>query len=99
MYFLPLRVINGFNNRLAPELLNKCYQIYAQEMTNLHIGQGLDICWHSKLYQHRRGTCVILKIQIDARTYGPKLSTNVWQQDWGIGQNERQVKCFALWRK
>jgi hypothetical protein len=23
-------------------------QVYAQEMINVHVGQGLDICWHSR---------------------------------------------------
>jgi len=28
------------------EILLRCYQLYSQEMLNVHLGQGLDIYWH-----------------------------------------------------
>jgi len=47
MYFLPLRILQE-NNSIHNDTLLKCYHIYGQEMTNLHLGQGLDIWWHSQ---------------------------------------------------
>jgi len=48
MYFLPLRILQAKRAELPSDILLKCYEVYTQEMINLHIGQGLDILWHSK---------------------------------------------------
>jgi geranylgeranyl diphosphate synthase type 3/geranylgeranyl diphosphate synthase type I len=34
---------------LAPQTLNKVYEIYTQEMINLSLGQAMDIAWHRGL--------------------------------------------------
>eukprot|EP01114_Cavostelium_apophysatum_P017196 TRINITY_DN504_c0_g1_i1.p1 TRINITY_DN504_c0_g1~~TRINITY_DN504_c0_g1_i1.p1 ORF type:complete len:386 (+),score=86.71 TRINITY_DN504_c0_g1_i1:164-1321(+) len=47
MYFLPLRVLRERVD-LPKEVMLKCYETYSTEMLTLHLGQGLDICWHSK---------------------------------------------------
>lgn len=51
MYFLPLQMIEKQRQKghVSDEVLLKCYQVYSQEMVNLHMGQGLDICWHKNL--------------------------------------------------
>jgi len=46
MYFLPLIVFKNNKNNLKPDVLLRAYDVYAQEMTNLHLGQGTDIFWH-----------------------------------------------------
>lgn len=47
MYFLPLRILRELPNKISDKMLRQCYDVYSQEMFNLHIGQALDICWHS----------------------------------------------------
>ncbi len=47
MYFLPLRVLEEKGHLFSPEVILQCYQIYSQEMIKLHMGQGIDIHWHS----------------------------------------------------
>jgi len=48
MYFIPLKVIENMQNNgtISAEIALKLYRIYSKEMANLHLGQGLDICWH-----------------------------------------------------
>jgi len=48
MYFLPLRVLKERRESLSESVLLKCYEVYSQEMLNVHLGQGLDIIWHSQ---------------------------------------------------
>jgi len=49
MYFLPLRVLKERQkNGLSDDVILKCYETYSAEMLTLHLGQGLDIWWHSK---------------------------------------------------
>jgi geranylgeranyl pyrophosphate synthase len=47
MYYLPLLVLKERKATLAPATLIAAYEVYAQEMINLHFGQGMDIWWHS----------------------------------------------------
>jgi len=47
MYYLPLLVLKERKSQLSPETLIACYEVYSQEMMNLHFGQGMDIWWHS----------------------------------------------------
>lgn len=49
MYFLPLRILFDMKHKLSPKMLAQCYEVYSKEMLNLHIGQALDIAWHSPL--------------------------------------------------
>ncbi len=51
MYFLPLRVLADYRKRITEATLLDIYEVYAEEMINLHIGQGMDIAWH-------RGLCL-----------------------------------------
>ena len=44
MYFLPLNAI--VKNNFPQELKEKAFETYAQEMINIHFGQGFDIWWH-----------------------------------------------------
>jgi len=48
LYFLPLRILKSKRGVVPEGVLLRCYEIYSQEMTNAHFGQGLDILWHSK---------------------------------------------------
>ncbi|MCK4781708.1 polyprenyl synthetase family protein [Candidatus Parcubacteria bacterium] len=46
MYFLPLLSLIKNKDKFEPEILNRVYEIYIQEMVNLSFGQGTDIYWH-----------------------------------------------------
>lgn len=45
MYYAPLLVFLK-NNTLPKEKLLRAYEIYAQELINIHLGQAMDISWH-----------------------------------------------------
>jgi len=47
-YFKVMDIFNSQNQELglSPTQKLKLYEIYFQEMKNLHIGQGIDIYWH-----------------------------------------------------
>ncbi|KRW99378.1 Terpenoid synthase [Pseudocohnilembus persalinus] len=46
MYFVPfMRLLKS--DKFTDKQKLQFSQIYAEEMTNLHLGQGWDICWHS----------------------------------------------------
>lgn len=47
MYYLPLLVLKERKESLPPATLIAAYEVYSQEMINLHFGQGMDIWWHS----------------------------------------------------
>jgi hypothetical protein len=51
MYFLPLRILFDMKHKekLSDKMLSQCYEVYSKEMLNLHLGQALDIAWHSTL--------------------------------------------------
>jgi len=48
LYFLPLLIFKDYqeNKKVSESTLIRCYQLYNQELLNLHLGQGLDIYWH-----------------------------------------------------
>jgi geranylgeranyl diphosphate synthase type I len=46
MYFLPLIVFKKNKNNFNSDILLGAYNVYAQEMINVHMGQGTDIFWH-----------------------------------------------------
>jgi len=48
MYYFPLIVFRDYKakNLVDDTMLVKCYELYGQELLNLHLGQGLDIHWH-----------------------------------------------------
>ena len=50
MFYLPLLVLLKNRMKLPQEKLLKLYEIYSQELINIHLGQGMDITWH-------RGMC------------------------------------------
>ena len=47
MYFLPLLVLKERREKLPDPILLRAYELYAQEMINVHFGQAFDIWWHS----------------------------------------------------
>lgn len=47
LYYIPLRVL--LESKLPAERLQKAYEVYVQEMTNLALGQAMDITWHRGL--------------------------------------------------
>jgi len=49
MYYLPLLPLIKNRNRIPPNVLNRIYEIYVQEMINLSFGQAMDIAWHKGL--------------------------------------------------
>lgn len=48
MYFFPLAQLRELRSKglLSQEKLVRAYELYSEEMINLHLGQGLDIWWH-----------------------------------------------------
>ena len=46
LYFLPLITLIKNKNRFKPKVLARAYKVYAQDMINIHLGQGTDIYWH-----------------------------------------------------
>lgn len=46
MYFIPLMVFKNNNDKFESDILLSAYNVYAQEMMNIHLGQGTDIFWH-----------------------------------------------------
>ncbi|HUW72051.1 MAG TPA: polyprenyl synthetase family protein [Candidatus Humimicrobiaceae bacterium] len=46
LYFLPLIILIKSKNKFKPKVLAKVYKAYAQDMINIHLGQGTDIYWH-----------------------------------------------------
>lgn len=48
MYFFPLILLREYRKQqqFSESLLIKCYELYSQELLNVHLGQGLDIHWH-----------------------------------------------------
>lgn len=46
LYFIPLLVFREAGKKMEPEIIKKAYEIFSREMTNIHIGQALDIHWH-----------------------------------------------------
>ena len=46
LYFLPLAVFRRARIHFDSETLNRAYDVYGQEMTNIHLGQAMDIYWH-----------------------------------------------------
>jgi geranylgeranyl pyrophosphate synthase len=46
MYYLPLLPLIENRGKIPPRKLQKVYEVYAQEMINLSLGQAMDIAWH-----------------------------------------------------
>lgn len=46
LYYLPLLPLLRNKKKIPVKKLNNAYEIYVQEMINLHFGQGFDIWWH-----------------------------------------------------
>ena len=46
LYFIPLIVIKTNSDKFSSETLKRVYDIYAQEMINVSVGQAMDIWWH-----------------------------------------------------
>ena len=46
LYFIPLLILIKNKERLGKDKLVKLYEIYAEEMINLSLGQAMDIWWH-----------------------------------------------------
>jgi geranylgeranyl pyrophosphate synthase len=49
MYYLPLLPLIEEKDKIPKESLAKLYEVYAQEMINLSLGQAMDIAWHRGL--------------------------------------------------
>ncbi|MGC8851284.1 MAG: polyprenyl synthetase family protein [Candidatus Micrarchaeia archaeon] len=46
MYFQPVLVFVKNRGKFPDKILLRAYEIYVQELTNIHYGQGFDIWWH-----------------------------------------------------
>jgi len=49
MYYLPLLPLIEKREKLSSEKTSRIYDVYAQEMINLSLGQAMDIAWHRGL--------------------------------------------------
>jgi len=49
MYYLPLLPLMEKRQKLSPQKISRIYEIYAQEMINVSLGQAMDIAWHRGL--------------------------------------------------
>jgi geranylgeranyl pyrophosphate synthase len=49
MYYLPLLPLLEKRKRLNAQTVAKIFEVYAQEMINLSLGQAMDIAWHKGL--------------------------------------------------
>ncbi len=49
MYYLPLLPLIERKEKISAQKARKVYEIYAQEMINLSLGQAMDIAWHRGL--------------------------------------------------
>jgi geranylgeranyl pyrophosphate synthase len=47
MYYLPLLPLIKHRDKFDSETLVRVYETYAREMTNLGLGQAMDIAWHN----------------------------------------------------
>jgi geranylgeranyl pyrophosphate synthase len=49
MYFAPLYVLKKLRKeaKFSEVVINRAYELYCEEMIKIHLGQGLDIWWHS----------------------------------------------------
>ncbi|NIO44710.1 MAG: hypothetical protein GTN36_04115 [Candidatus Aenigmarchaeota archaeon] len=47
MYYLPLMPLLKHKDKFDPETLLKVHETYVREMTNLGLGQAMDIAWHN----------------------------------------------------
>lgn len=54
MYYLPLLPLIATKGMISTSKRSKVYEIYAQEMINLSIGQAMDIAWHKDLIEADR---------------------------------------------
>jgi geranylgeranyl pyrophosphate synthase len=46
MYFLPLSIFIRNKDRFDDKTMLKAWQVFGQEMINIHAGQAMDIFWH-----------------------------------------------------
>jgi geranylgeranyl diphosphate synthase type I len=46
LYFFPLLALIKNKHKFKPEIVLRAYEVYNQEMMNIHLGQGTDIFWH-----------------------------------------------------
>lgn len=49
LYYLPLKVLDKYKNKLSKDTLLAVYKTYRDEMITLSLGQGTDIVWHRGL--------------------------------------------------
>jgi geranylgeranyl pyrophosphate synthase len=49
MYYLPLLPMLERRHKLSAQKISRIYDIYAQEMINVNLGQAMDIAWHRGL--------------------------------------------------
>jgi geranylgeranyl diphosphate synthase type I len=49
MYYLPLLPLIENRGKIPSQRLSRVYEVYVQEMSNLSLGQAMDIAWHRSL--------------------------------------------------
>jgi geranylgeranyl pyrophosphate synthase len=49
MYYLPLLPLIENRDKIPSQKLSRVYEVYVQEMSNLSLGQAMDIAWHRSL--------------------------------------------------
>jgi len=46
LYFLPMMIFHKNSEKFEEKVLLRAYRVFAEEMVNIHFGQGADIHWH-----------------------------------------------------
>lgn len=49
MYFMPLNILINDKHKLSASKKNRLWEIYGQELINVHFGQSIDIYWHKAI--------------------------------------------------
>jgi geranylgeranyl pyrophosphate synthase len=49
MYYLPLLPLMEHDEKISKQKICKVFEVYAQEMINLSLGQAMDIAWHRSM--------------------------------------------------
>ncbi|MEX0649744.1 MAG: polyprenyl synthetase family protein [Candidatus Andersenbacteria bacterium] len=52
MLFIPVTMLLNHSKKISGEQRLRLFEIYSEEMTNVHMGQGIDISWHRTLPDH-----------------------------------------------
>jgi len=91
MYYLPTIVLRELKGKVPDGQLVKAYEMYNQEMINLHFGQGLDIWWH----KGKKNPSVNEYLQMCAYKTGTLARLSAKLSALFAGGNDEQVEALS----